>query len=67
MPKSPADKVATRIPVTKTVRRPNLKTDMIKKKENAEKKVFQNKTIPVDHYRHKEGSKKKSNKKDAQY
>ena len=49
MPKSPADKVATRIPVTKTVRSPNLKTDMIKKKENAEKKVFQNKTIPVDH------------------
>ena len=36
MPKSPADKVATRIPVTKTVRRPNLKTDMIKKKRMPE-------------------------------
>ena len=49
MPKSPADKVATRIPVTKTVRSPNLKTDVIKKKDNAEKKVFLNETIPVDH------------------
>ena len=38
MPKSPADKVATKIPVIKTARSPNLRKDMIYR--NAENKSF---------------------------